>query len=198
MFAFALVSVVFAAAANGLPNVGIRQDFDSCGTLANSSPNGSNFTLVASSVADGANSALVLGPNSIGISGANAVLVTAASYTGGGYPGPSWSLLEGALIASADPAGASAYDLSVNAGSGLGFIVSEENQSSAQIYCIQSIGDPAGLNHPHLAVNGQTEDFSLCASTSSGAEAVIYQSTNDNGGEYDYDSCYAVNIEVVY
>jgi len=93
-------------------------------------------------------------------------------------------------------------DSSVSSGSMPGFWVSNDSDlpTPAQVYCAVANTDPEyGSKYPLLAVNGETDQFSLCMS-GSGATAqnnVVYQATSDNSGTYDYNTCYPVALQLV-
>lgn len=46
-------------------------------------------------------------------------------------------------------------------------------------------------------MNGDNGDFSLCL-TEVGQNNVVWKATPDNGGQYDYDSCYTVRLQIEY
>ncbi|KAI8995225.1 hypothetical protein BD414DRAFT_513051 [Trametes punicea] len=123
-------------------------------------------------------------------------VATWASYPYG-VQYPSISLVNGTLVIegpNATPAQASA----VGEGDSLAFVSRDTANPSqgAQIYCAVADIDPAGsgTGHPFLAVNGDTDSFSLCQSTFE--NVVYYKPLADHG--YDYDSCYPVRVQLIF
>lgn len=146
---------------------------------------------------------------------------TYASYPYNDWP--NFSLVNGALIPnSGSSSSAAAADSNVTAGNEPGFIVADPENlpQAAEIYCgvvrclfvsaslrtwsnisvHQADTDPnQGSRYPLLAVNDNTDSFSLCMS-GSGARAqnnVVYLPSSDNSGVYDYSSCYPVHLHMV-
>ncbi|KAI0364638.1 hypothetical protein BV20DRAFT_955777 [Pilatotrama ljubarskyi] len=107
------------------------------------------------------------------------------------------SLMNGTLVingANTTPARA----LIVQEGSQLGFLVQNgaDPTAGAQIYCAVADVDPAGhgTGHPFLAVNGDTDSFSLCQV---GTQNVVFYKPIPDHGE-DFDSCYPVKLQVIF
>ncbi|KAI0350308.1 hypothetical protein OH77DRAFT_1413242 [Trametes cingulata] len=107
------------------------------------------------------------------------------------------SLVNGTLVlngANTTPARA----LAVEEGSQLGFLVQNgaDPSAGAQIYCAVADIDPAGhgTGHPFLAVNGDTDSFSLCAA---GSQNVVFWKPLAGGSE-DFDSCYPVKLQLIF
>ncbi|KAH9895827.1 hypothetical protein C8Q73DRAFT_453470 [Cubamyces lactineus] len=107
------------------------------------------------------------------------------------------SLVNGTLIPNGEGT-TPAQATTVDAGNSLEFVArnSAEPSKGAQIYCAVADTDPAGhgTGHPFLAVNGDTDSFSLCQST---FENVVWYKAAPNRG-YDYDSCYPVKVQLIY
>ncbi|KAF9810265.1 hypothetical protein IEO21_07033 [Rhodonia placenta] len=207
MLAAALVSALVSAAA-AAPNLAVRQSGSPpCYGLGGLHvyENLSNFTLSALNTtlpnANSTGAPLVLASNNVNwIPAASTVLATYASFPPDIWPGPEFSLVNGALIP-APNGNLVGYDANVTSGYGLGFAVTdpENEQSGAEIYCVQDNGAPSGFQHAYLAVFGDTANFSLCTSLSVDAEQppqnqVIYKATSENNDQYDYNSCYAVQL----
>ncbi|KAI0643247.1 hypothetical protein C8Q79DRAFT_1002500 [Trametes meyenii] len=120
-------------------------------------------------------------------------LATYASFPFDDYP--TFSLVNGTLI----PQGGStpAQATIVQDGSSLGFLqtVSAEPTKGSQIYCAVADLDPAGhgTGHPFLAVNGDTDSFSLCQT---GAQNVVFYKPAAEGRE-DFASCYPVKVQLI-
>ncbi|KAI0933298.1 hypothetical protein AcW1_003086 [Taiwanofungus camphoratus] len=122
------------------------------------------------------------------------VLSTYASYPYNDFP--TMSLLNGSLIPVSD-LGAQISDSQVSAGNAPSFIVTDSNlPAPAQIYCAVADTDPTqGTPYPTLAVNGDTDSFALCMDGSQ--NNVVWKPTADNYGAYDYNSCYAVRVQLL-
>ena len=60
----------------------------------------------------------------------------------------------------------------------------------------QADTDPSGhgTGHPFLAVNSDTDSFSLCMLNSQ--NNVVYKAAAGNA--YDFDSCYPVKLQLIY
>jgi len=207
MLALTLISTVLTATAYALPSLQGRQSSNPCAGVGGLSvtDNASNFTLAAlNTTLSNSNSSgapLLLAGTTTGNVPQTAFLATYASYPADNLPGPEFSLQYGALVPQQGN-DLVAYDLSVSAGSGLGWQVIYPNdlqKIGAEIYCIQDDGAPSGLQHGVLAVNGDTSDFSLCTTTSTPSlNQVIWKATEDNDDQYDYNSCYAVRLQIIY
>ncbi|KAI0919761.1 hypothetical protein AcV5_001738 [Taiwanofungus camphoratus] len=204
----ALFSVFFTTTSLALPGLYPRQDTSPCaglGDLAHDTVQ--NFTLTAYNASlpptDSTGAApLVLGTGPSLPSGraSSAVLATAASYTYDNLPGPGMSLINGTLIPYPAANGLVASDIIVNAGDSLGFVVTypEDLPAGAPIYCVVQHGAPSGFgSFASLAVNGDNGDFSLCL-TEVGQNNVVWKATPNNDGQYDYDSCYTVRLQIEY
>jgi len=165
-----------------------------------------NFTLAAyntsSANANATGVPLVLGQNGSGEGAESKVLSTYATYPYNDFP--NLSLLNGALIPNpnSENAGMHSTDVDVSSGDLPAFLVSSKGAipAPAQVYCAVADTDPDnGRQYPLLAVNGETDQFSLCMSSSSSSAQsnVVYQPTSDNSGAYSYDSCQPVVLHLV-
>ncbi|CDO75928.1 hypothetical protein BN946_scf184873.g17 [Trametes cinnabarina] len=109
------------------------------------------------------------------------------------YPDPleytSISLANGTLVIEGDGA-PPAQAAPVDAGNSLEWFSSStaDPAEGAQIYC--GVPPPGNAGSPVLAVNGDTDSFSLCQS--SFENVVYYKAQPDHG--YDFDSCYPVKL----
>ncbi|KAI0739463.1 hypothetical protein C8Q80DRAFT_1111192 [Daedaleopsis nitida] len=67
----------------------------------------------------------------------------------------------------------------------------------AQIYCGVASTDPAGhsTGHPFLAVNGDTDSFSLCQV---GSQNNIVFKPTPGSLAYNFDSCYEVKVQMIF
>ncbi|KZT01926.1 uncharacterized protein LAESUDRAFT_730840 [Laetiporus sulphureus 93-53] len=163
---------------------------------------GYNFTLAAVNVtlpnANSTGAPLVLGQNGAADGAEFEVLSTYASYPYNDFP--TLSLLAGSLIPNS-ASGIASVDSDVSSGDELAFVTSSSGLSSpAQIYCAIADTDPTeGSPYPVLAVNGDTEGFALCMNGDGpyAQNNVVWQPTDDNGGEYLYDTCYNVTIQLL-
>lgn len=63
-------------------------------------------------------------------------------------------------------------------------------------FVAQADTDPAHGGYPQLALNGDTDSFSLCPTqTTVGAQVnVVYKATLNNYGQYIYAQCYPVKL----
>ncbi|GBE78920.1 hypothetical protein BKA93DRAFT_829460 [Sparassis latifolia] len=188
-----------------LPVLQVRQSSGSwCANLGGGAfDTARNFTLSAfnATTPDSGGAQLVLGQAGSTEGKEFGVLSTFASYPYNQFP--SFSLNSGALLPNYEESGMYSSDLSVAAGSPPTFEYSTQSQDldpSAQIYCAVADTDPnGGSMYPMLAVNEQTDGFSLCL-TGDGANAqnnVVFQPTADNNGEYVYSSCYPVFVRLL-
>ncbi|OBZ72803.1 hypothetical protein A0H81_06940 [Grifola frondosa] len=159
-----------------------------------------NFTLAAyNSTGTNTNSTGV--PLVLGQAGATTgeeikALSTYASFPYNDFP--NLSLLEGALIPNGQ---ATASDANVTAGEPPNFVVTNLNPPApAQIYCAIADTDPAGggTGYPILAVHGDPDSFSLCATgTSPRAQNNVVYKASANALGYDFSSCYPVRLQLV-
>ncbi|KAI9058911.1 hypothetical protein FKP32DRAFT_1596783 [Trametes sanguinea] len=113
------------------------------------------------------------------------------------YPSPlqytSISLVNGTLIIDGDGA-TPAQATTVDAGNSLEWFSRSTAVPSegAQIYC--AVSPPGNQGSPILAVNGDTDSFSLCQT--SFENVVYYKAAPDRG--YDFDSCYPVKLQLIF
>ncbi|KAI0631551.1 hypothetical protein C8Q77DRAFT_1159326 [Trametes polyzona] len=121
---------------------------------------------------------------------------TWASFPFNDYP--TVSLVNGTIFLNGDENSTPAQATIVQEGDGLSFITnnSVKPENGAQIYCAVADTDPAGhgTGHPFLAVNGDTDSFSLCKV---GFENVVLWKPIPDHGE-DFDSCYPVKVQVIF
>ncbi|PCH34741.1 hypothetical protein WOLCODRAFT_19544 [Wolfiporia cocos MD-104 SS10] len=200
MFRFSL-AFILASSAVGIPTypkLPARQAADPCAGLAGNVTDDAVFLLAALNTtlpnANATGVPLVLGSNGTDYG----IIVTYASYPESIFP-QNITLTEGdlTLLSSSDYL---AYDVSVNAGYGLNFLLVDLQPGpdglpgADPIYCVQEDVSPA-----ILAVNGDAESFSLCETLGGGPaqKAVIWKANSENGGVYNYTSCYPVILQLV-
>ncbi|EKM51294.1 uncharacterized protein PHACADRAFT_263332 [Phanerochaete carnosa HHB-10118-sp] len=151
-----------------------------------------NFTLTAWNATISTNDTgvpLVLGQAGA-VDGAEfKVFSTWASYPFNDFP--LLTLLHGGLFGNGTY-GNVAQASQVEAGDPPSFIIPPQNPTP-QIYCGVADTDPAHGGYPQLAVDGDTDSFSLCP-TSGSQVNIIYKSTPNNYGQYIYDECYDVKL----
>ncbi|EMD35782.1 hypothetical protein CERSUDRAFT_115735 [Gelatoporia subvermispora B] len=130
-----------------------------------------------------------------------AILSTFASFPFNEFP--TLSLLNGTLIPNL-PGGilANASDSSVAAGTAPSWIITGlDLPTPAQIYCGVADTDPAGggTGFPLLALNGDTDHFSLCSAGDFHAAQtnIIWRASSVNDGSYNFTSCYPVHIQII-
>ncbi|KAI0933310.1 hypothetical protein AcV7_004817 [Taiwanofungus camphoratus] len=205
MFVLTVLPVFLAASSSAMPTLSTHQSGPCTGLGQDAYDTASDFTLTAYNLtlpnANTTGAPLVLGSGPAGTSGqaSVAVLVTYASYSRNDWPGPNMTLASGALTP-APEGGLVASNTNVTAGDAVSFIVTDPQFSSPgpQIYCAVPQTDESDLEWVALAVNGDTQDFSLCTTVDGSAQDnVIYHATVDNGGQYDYDSCYSIRVQLV-
>ncbi|EJF56934.1 hypothetical protein DICSQDRAFT_112382 [Dichomitus squalens LYAD-421 SS1] len=199
MLAFGLLTAVLAAVASALP-AAKRAPGAWCNGLGGGAFDSlSNFTLAAYN-ATGINTNTTGAPLVLGsagaISGAELKdLATFASFPFNQYP--SIALSEGRLLPTGPGTTPTAQN-GVTAGSEVVFLASNSAQPSqgAQIWCAVADIDPAGhgTGHPFLAVNSDTDSFSLCPINS--RVSVVYNATTGRG--YDLDACYPVKLQLIF
>ncbi|KAI0919757.1 hypothetical protein AcW1_003076 [Taiwanofungus camphoratus] len=205
MYTPALLSLALASCSFALPTLKARAGPSCAGIGGGAFDVAHNFTLYAyNSTTSNTNSTgvpLVVGQAGSTENEESKVLSTYASYPYNDWP--NFSLVNGALIPnSGSSSSAAAADSNVTAGNEPGFIVADPENlpQAAEIYCGVADTDPnQGSRYPLLAVNGNTDSFSLCMS-GSGARAqnnVVYLPSSDNSGVYDYSSCYPVHLHMV-
>ncbi|OSX62855.1 hypothetical protein POSPLADRAFT_1074264 [Postia placenta MAD-698-R-SB12] len=202
MLAIGVLSLALASAAYAAPTVVKHSTASWCTGLGGGAfDTAYNFTLAAynttSSNTNSTGVPLVLGQAGTSEQMASMVLSTYASYPYNDFP--NFSLLQGALTPNAEATNGSvsAADTSVDAGNEPTFMVSSGTvPSAAQVYCAVADTDPEQSGQlPILAVNRETDQFSLC--TSGTQTNVVYRASSNNESSYDYDSCYPVAIHVV-
>ncbi|OSD00300.1 hypothetical protein PYCCODRAFT_1371414 [Trametes coccinea BRFM310] len=103
------------------------------------------------------------------------------------------ALVNGTLVITGDGAKPARAD-TVDAGNSLEWASLNDGSSvptdGAQIYC--AVSPPGNQGSPILAVNGDTDSFSLCQT--SFENVVYYKAAPDRG--YDFDSCYPVKLQL--
>ncbi|KAI1788575.1 hypothetical protein LXA43DRAFT_894395 [Ganoderma leucocontextum] len=199
MLAFSLLTAAFAAVASALPAAKRAAPGPWCDNLGGGAFDSvANFTVAAFN-ATGTNTDTTGAPLVLGQAGAVdgasfKVFSTFATFPFNQYP--SIALVDGRLI----PSGPGTTPTAVNgvtAGSEVIFVASNsvDPSQSAQIWCAVADTDPAGhgTGHPFLAVNSDTDSFSLCMQGSQ--NNVVYQAAA--GGSYDFDSCYPVKLQLI-
>jgi len=198
MFAFHIISLlVLASSAWTAPTI----PGPSCNGLGVGAFDvAANFSLAALNVTlpnvNTTGAPLVLGQAGA-IDGATfSVLSTLASFPYN--QGVTFSLNEGALAPNLQ--GITPVDGTVNPGDAPGFVMTSLNAPSpAHIYCAVANTDPngGGTGHPILAVNGDTGSFSLCRTGNWTAAQTNLVWKAKQGGAYEFDTCYAVKIQLV-
>ncbi|PSR77075.1 hypothetical protein PHLCEN_2v8064 [Hermanssonia centrifuga] len=129
------------------------------------------------------------------------IFSTWASYPYNDYP--NFSLLSGAFHPNYEGGlDVGISDSNVTAGNPPSFIVTSlDLPAPAQIYCGVADTDPygGGTGYPLLAVNGDTDSFALCSAGDYylAQTNVIYKPTADNSGQYLFDSCYSVKLQMI-
>lgn len=64
-------------------------------------------------------------------------------------------------------------------------------------FSLQADTDPyGGSEYPALAVNGGTDDFSLCTAAN-GQDTIVYQAAENNAAGYDFQTCSSVRVQLV-
>ncbi|KAI8972411.1 hypothetical protein BD414DRAFT_425928 [Trametes punicea] len=103
------------------------------------------------------------------------------------------SLVNGTLVISGDGAPPAQAD-TVDPGNSLEWASRKtaDPKNGAQIYC--AVPSTTGSDYPILAVNGDTDSFSLCQTTFE--NVVYYKAAPDLG--YDYESCYPVKLQLIF
>ncbi|KAH9939753.1 uncharacterized protein BXZ73DRAFT_75924 [Epithele typhae] len=209
MFALSALSVALAAAASvaGLPTFADKRATASA-TLAPSCDGlgwgafdtQANFTVAALFVDSSKNTNTTGLPLVLGQAGATSgasfkVFSTLASYPFDQYP--SISMEAGRLIPTG-PNVAPAAGMSVLPAAQVSFISSNsvDPTKGAQIYCGVASTDPAGgsTGHPQLAVNGDTDNFSLCLVGTQ--NNVVYK--HASGQQYNDSSCEPVRLQMIF
>lgn len=204
MFTVFLLLVAAAAAALALPTgqLDARATSPWCSGLGPGAfDSAENFTLAAYNTtlpnANATGAPLVLGQAGA-VDGAEfEVLSTWATYSYNDWP--TLSLSAGALIPNSQY-GARTTDANVTSGSPIVFVTSVDAPAPVQIYCAVADIDPTGGGeYPLLSLNGDTDGFALCLNEIGAYEQnnIIWQPTPNNGGEYVYDTCYPVNIQIL-
>ncbi|OSD00304.1 hypothetical protein PYCCODRAFT_695093 [Trametes coccinea BRFM310] len=205
MLAFSVLAVALTAATSTLAHPTVKLPRAAPGPWCNGLGAGAfdeafNFTIGAYN-ATGTNTNSTGAPIVVNSAGA----IDGASFwhlgTWAQYPYgleyPSISLINGTLVIDGEGA-TPAQATSVDAGNSLEWVArnSAEPKAGAQIYCAVADTDPngGGTGHPFLAVNGDTDSFSLCQTTFE--NVVYYKAAPDRG--YDYDSCYPVKLQLIY
>jgi len=120
----------------------------------------------------------------------------------GSFDPQTFTLVNGTLIPFLeDPSGGiRTADLNVTSGAPLGFAYGEypapDLPAAAAIYCGQADTDPENAyEYAALLVYGEA-GFSMCANGTTPA-TVVWQATADNGGAYDFETCYDVRLQIV-
>ncbi|KAH9943576.1 hypothetical protein B0H21DRAFT_823668 [Amylocystis lapponica] len=199
MLAFTLLSLASATASLAMPMMGKRQQ-SQC-IAAGSFASQSNFLLTA-----------LNSTTPVNYTDPGAVLQTVQTGQDGSvshafleYANPAstsfqtFSLKNGTLIPSfEDPAAPiGAVDLDVSAGQPLSFESSAYGTglpAAAEIYCGQADIDPvAGYLYSELQIHGN-DAYSMCSNGT--RTVVVWQAAADNGGVYDFASCYPVRLQI--
>ncbi|PCH44045.1 hypothetical protein WOLCODRAFT_104513 [Wolfiporia cocos MD-104 SS10] len=194
MFAAALFSFVFAASALAHPSLVARQSL--CKQLGAGADDtlSYNFTLAAGSPSSPIDdpttgSPMVMAIGGAGTSGQASTWVITAAPTANNTDWPNFSLVNGALVPNAGSTqkGLAAYDMSVNPGDEVQFMVTTANsgETSELIYC--SVSDASG--NAVLAVNGDANSFFECNDGS--RDVLVYKASSSST---QYHNCGAVNV----
>ncbi|TFY58606.1 hypothetical protein EVJ58_g6320 [Rhodofomes roseus] len=204
---FALVSflALFSASVSAMPALSVRQNGASCTGLADGSTDSPayNFTLAAyNTTLSNTNSTgapLVLGWGPAGTSPAASewAISTYAAWHSNEWP--YFTLSNGALfpIPGPDENGLGAYDFTVASGAEVAFYVTEHESDPepALIYCASADADS---EYAKLAVNNDADSLSLCqATTAAWPNTVLVYEANSNNTNYDYSTCYPVQVNLV-
>ncbi|KAH9943575.1 hypothetical protein B0H21DRAFT_748523 [Amylocystis lapponica] len=200
MLAFTFLSLAFATVSLAMPMTGKRQQSRCIG--GGSFANDSNFLLTALNYTTPVN-----------YTDPGAVLQTVETERDGNvyhtlleYADPAstsfqtFSLKNGTLIPFfEDPtAPIGAVDLDVPSGQPLSFEYSAYGTglpAAADIYCGQADTDPEGGYLYSALLIYDNNAFSMCSNGT--RTVVVWQASADNGGVYDYASCYPVRLQVM-
>lgn len=200
MLALSLLTVAFAAVASAFPAAKRSAPGSWCNNLGGGAfDNVANFTVAAYNTT-GTNTNTTGAPLVLGQAGAIdgasfKVFSTYATYPYNQYP--SIALVDGRLLPTGPHTSPTAIN-GVTAGYEILFVASNEvnPSTSAQIWCAVADTDPAGhgTGHPFLAVNGDTDSFSLCMHGTQ--NNVVYKAAT--GNSYDFNTCYPVKLQLIY
>ncbi|KAH9928777.1 hypothetical protein B0H21DRAFT_826286 [Amylocystis lapponica] len=196
MFAFTLLPFALAATAFALPTA---RQASSCASLgASAMSNAYNFTLAAFNSSSTTAIPLVVrqemedSAGEVGI----CVLATKSQYTAGDLF-PDLSLVNGTLIP--NQPNSPAVDMPVTAGQALTFEYTQDAlrqylPAAAPDYCAVPVADD-GYGGALLYANGDASSFFACPDQHY-LNSIVYKPSADNGGVYDYTSCWPVTIRL--
>ncbi|CCL98470.1 uncharacterized protein FIBRA_00468 [Fibroporia radiculosa] len=204
MITATFLSILLADVAVSMPSMNVRQTGASCAGLGSDATDTTsyNFTLAAYNTTNsgGVTTPLVLAWGPPGDSPAASEWVFSTYESWGSNQWPYNTLQSGAVFpqAGSDEEGLGAFSAPVAAGDELVFVVTEYESSpdAAQIYC--AVPEVA-TNSVLLAVNGDTNSFSLCTATTtwiSGSQVTLVYEASEDSDEYIYDTCYAVKVAI--
>ncbi|TFK49273.1 hypothetical protein OE88DRAFT_1662716 [Heliocybe sulcata] len=165
------------------------------GLGANASNTLASFTLAALNTslpnANSTGAPLVLGQAGA-IDGATfEVLSTWATFPYNDWP--TLSLVNGGLYGNSSY-GNQAVSSGATNGTTVGFITTTPTPTPSQVFCIVPNKNSSGL--PLLALNGHTDEFSLCSNGKGYQNNVAYNASGKSY-YYDYTTCYPVVLQVV-
>jgi len=203
MFKSLIVSALLATATFAMPAAKRQEPGPWCNGLGGGAFDvASGFTLAAYNTttpnANTTGAPLVFGQAGA-VDGAEfEVLSTYASFPYDDFP--TLSLSEGKLL----PQGAESFsaDSSVTAGQALSWVITSlDTPAPAQIYCAvaSTSAHGGGTGFPQLAVNGDTNSFSLCVTGDYPLAQwnVIYKANDAQFSGYDFSSCYPVVLQLI-
>ncbi|KAI0727661.1 hypothetical protein C8Q72DRAFT_838703 [Fomitopsis betulina] len=204
MFALASLFAFFAITTSATPTLRVRQQGASCVGLADGSTDSPsyNFTLAAVNTtlpnANSTGAPLVLGWGPPGTSPAASAWAISTYAAWHSNEWPYFTLSDGALypIPGPEEHGLGAYDHEVASGDEVSFWVTTQQSDAAPdpIYCAAANDDP---EYAVLAVNNDTEHFSLCDSTISCPNTVLVYEAADGNSNYGYSTCYPVQVNII-
>ncbi|TFK50689.1 hypothetical protein OE88DRAFT_1726489 [Heliocybe sulcata] len=110
---------------------------------------------------------------------------------------PNFTLDHGTLVANY-PTDLTLSPVGVDTEDGGPVVFTADTTNASQIYCGVADTDPEQGGRPLLALYNNLSEFSICHQTDGGnADLLIYNASSENS-LYDYNSCYAVLLHLIY
>ncbi|KAH9832334.1 uncharacterized protein C8Q71DRAFT_714455, partial [Rhodofomes roseus] len=197
VFAFAVLALALASASLAMPAVTKRQNSCTAYGAGVTDNLTYNFTLsvVDPNAAEGSAGVpveMAVGPLTTSREASTWWLQTSSASDVSDFP--TFGMQGGALVpypGSAD-SDLEAKDMPVNAGSVIEFTVVNTVPGETPFCTSSDVGDNASL----VVNGGNTTDFALCESSKS-SYVLVFQPSDNNGGQYEFDTCVSKRVELV-